>query len=50
MQAIEIKKLIQEKNTKELRKLINAGILIVEDGKIKSNKEYGKNQEEYWDK
>jgi len=51
MQATEIKKLIQDKNIKELRKLINSGILKVADGKIQfADKKYAKDQEEYWDK
>jgi hypothetical protein len=51
MQATEIKKLIQDKNIKELRKLINSGILNVADGKIQfADKKYAKDQEEYWDK
>jgi DNA polymerase elongation subunit (family B) len=51
MQATEIKKLIQNKDIKELRKLINSGILKVENGKIQfADKKYAKDQEEYWDK
>jgi DNA polymerase elongation subunit (family B) len=51
MQATEIKKLIQDKNIKELRKLINFGILKVTNGKIHfADKKYAKDQEEYWDK
>ena len=51
MQATEIKKLIQDKNIKELRKLINSGILKVTDGKIQfADKKYAKAREEYWDK
>jgi hypothetical protein len=51
MQATEIKKLIKDKNIKELRKLINSGILKVENGKIYfADKKYAKEQEEYWDK
>ena len=51
MQATEIKKLIKDKNIKELRKLINSGILKVTDNKIQfADKKYAKDQEEYWDK
>lgn len=51
MQATEIKKLIEEKNIKELRKLINTGVLIVKDKKIQfADTNYAKSQEEYWDK
>jgi hypothetical protein len=51
MHASAIKKLIKDKNVKELRKLINSGILKVENGKILfSDKKYAKEQEEYWDK
>jgi hypothetical protein len=51
MQATEIKKLIQNKNIKELRKLINSGVLKVENEKIYfADKKYAKAQEEYWDK
>ena len=51
MQATEIKKLIEDKNIKELRKLLNSGILIIKDKKIQfADKEYAKSQEEYWDK
>ena len=51
MQATEIKKLIQNKDIIELRKLINSGLLTVTDGKIQfADKKYATDQEEYWDK
>jgi DNA polymerase elongation subunit (family B) len=51
MQALEIKKLIQDKNIKELRRLISSGLLKVIDNKILfADKKYAKDQEEYWDK
>jgi hypothetical protein len=51
MQPSEIYKLVRDKNIKELRKLINSGILEVVEGKIKfADKKFTNDQKEYWDK
>lgn len=51
MQATDIKELIASKKIAELRRLIRAGIIEVVDNKIKfKDKNYAKEQEEYWDK
>jgi DNA polymerase elongation subunit (family B) len=51
MQPSEIYKLVRDKNIKELRKLINSGILEVVEGKIKfADKNFANDQKEYWDK
>ena len=51
MQPSEIYKLVRDKNIKELRKLINSGILEVLEGKIKfADKKFANDQKEYWDK
>jgi DNA polymerase elongation subunit (family B) len=51
MNNSEIKKLIETRDVKELRKLVRSGVLEVVDGKIRyKDQKYAKDQEEYCDK